>query len=58
MCQAGFYEKSIPKGKFVSFKIDGSFAKPEGLYDGLDMVGKIKIAHFMQKTAPRESFVT
>ena len=48
-CQLGFFVDSEPKGKHVFYKLDGTFSKSEGLYDGNILSTKITIANYMQK---------
>jgi len=48
-CQLGFFVDGAPKGKHVFYKQDGTFSKPEGLYDGEQVSTKITIANYMQK---------
>lgn len=33
-CEVGFFEEDMPRGKFCKFAADGSYEKPEGLYEG------------------------
>jgi hypothetical protein len=48
-CQLGFFVDGEPKGKHVFYNQDGTFSKPEGLYNGNIVSSKITIANYMQK---------
>ena len=37
-CSAGIHNEDVVDGKFISFKADGSIAKPEGFYEGSRLI--------------------
>lgn len=54
--QVGFFKEEIPWGKYTEYAPDGSFEKPEGIYegyanDGLRCKTKIQIANYYSKIA-------
>ena len=48
-CAAGFHAEGIPKGKWVSYKSNGTFSHDQGLYEGSTCTQKIEIASFAEK---------
>ena len=45
-CELGFFHKDAPKGKYCAYAEDGSFIKPEGLYDG-EKYTKLNISNYL-----------
>ena len=43
---AGFHKEGIPHGKWTSYKINGEFSHPEGLYEGTTCTKNIGIKTF------------
>lgn len=48
-CAAGFHTEGSPNGKWVFYKPNGEFAKPEGLYEGNVCTKQIKIHDYKTK---------
>ena len=48
-CAVGFHEDGAPKGKWCSYRPNGDFAKPEGLYDGTTCTKQITIQNYLTK---------
>ena len=44
-CEIGFFHKDKPKGKYCVYGEDGSYIKPEGLYEGEKIV-KLHISNY------------
>ena len=34
-CAVGYHKEGLPFGKWTSYKSDGTFSQPEGLYEGM-----------------------
>ena len=48
-CAAGYHTDGSPDGKWVFYKPNGDFAKPEGLYEGSTCNKKIQIHDYKTK---------
>ena len=55
-CEVGFFKENQPMGKYCEYKLDGTYAQPEGLYEGEgNCKTKIEIANYMQKIATNQA---
>jgi hypothetical protein len=46
-CEVGFFKNDVPWGKYLKFRLDGTYELAEGLYEGPNnLKTKIIIANF------------
>ena len=57
-CSTGFHVAGLPQGKFCSYKLDGTFAQEEGIYEGKKCTQRMQLRDFDRPILKRDKHAT